>query len=130
LFVIVFDERTFVYFAGELSDSSRNISSLTALPRSDWAKLWKANFKKGNNRKSITSIEKAILLVVLSDKSPTTLNEKGKFLLHGDGKTFWYDKTVNVVFFKNGHCGLNVEHTTADAPVIIYFNYLCIYLDI
>ena len=38
--------------------------------------------------------------------------------MHADGKTLWYDKTVNMIVFKNGHCGLNVEHTAADAPVM------------
>jgi hypothetical protein len=95
-----------VVVTGEVSDASRSISALTALPRTDWAKIWKAYFKRGYNRKSFASIEKSILLVVLSDKSPTGLTEKGKFLIHADGKTLWFDKTVNAVFFKNGVCGL------------------------
>ena len=64
------------------------------------------------------AIQESILVVVLSDTEPTSLSEKGKWLLHGDGKSLWFDKCVNAVFFKNGQCGLNVEHTMADAPAM------------
>ncbi|MPC08983.1 Carnitine O-palmitoyltransferase 1, liver isoform [Portunus trituberculatus] len=58
------------------------------------------------------------LQVVLSDKVPENLSEKGKMLLHSDGRTLWCDKSVNVFFFPDGQCGLNVEHSMADAPVM------------
>ena len=64
------------------------------------------------------AIQESILVVVLSDEEPTSLSEKGKWLLHADGKSLWFDKCVNAVFFKNGQCGLNVEHTMADAPAM------------
>jgi len=68
----------------------RSIPSLTTLPRSEWAKIRKIHFSKGKNLQSMESIEKSIMMVVLSDESPTTLTEKGKQLLHADGKTIWF----------------------------------------
>lgn len=78
------------------------------MPRSDWAIIRKTYFLCGQNRQSLELIEKSIAMVILSEESPSALSEKGKNLLHGDGKSIWFDKCVNVVFFKNGQCGLNV----------------------
>lgn len=30
----------------------------------------------------------------------------------------WFDKTFNLIVFKNGTMGLNAEHSWADAPII------------
>ncbi len=64
------------------------------------------------------AVKKAIAMVTLSTESPTDLTERGKKLIHSDGKSIWFDKSINIVFFKNGFCGLNVEHSFADAPVM------------
>ena len=32
----------------------------------------------------------------------------------------WFDKSFNLVVFKNGHVGVNAEHSWADAPIISY----------
>ena len=32
----------------------------------------------------------------------------------------WFDKSLNLVLFKNGHSGLNAEHSFADAPVVAH----------
>ncbi|CAG0882299.1 unnamed protein product [Cyprideis torosa] len=56
--------------------------------------------------------------LTLSAESPSTLTDRGKFLLHGDGLSHWFDKSVNVVVFANANCGMNVEHSFADAPAM------------
>jgi len=101
-----------------MSQVCTNIAALTALPRDEWARIRKTHFYDGVNKKCIKAIEKAIFVVNLSSENLGSLSEKGKFLLHGDGKTFWFDKCANVLFFQNGHCGLNLEHSLADAPTM------------
>lgn len=32
----------------------------------------------------------------------------------------WFDKSFNLIVFANGKCGLNVEHTWADAPIVAH----------
>ena len=34
----------------------------------------------------------------------------------------WFDKSFNLIVFKNGRFGLNAEHSWADAPIV---SYLC-----
>lgn len=46
------------------------------------------------------------------------MTSRGKYLLHGDGKSFWFDKSFNLVVFADGKFGMNVEHSWGDAPVI------------
>lgn len=110
----------FIYFLSEYlpSDVARSIASLTALNRTEWAKIYQEHFTSGDNRKCMRAIKTAILMVTLSPESPTDLTERGKKLIHNDGKSIWFDKCINVIYFKNGHCGLNVEHSFADAPVM------------
>ena len=56
--------------------------------------------------------------LVLETKSFNTWSERGKYLLHGDGRTIWFDKSFNMVVFADGRMGLNAEHSFGDAPVI------------
>mmetsp|Transcript_28273 Transcript_28273/g.67265 ORF Transcript_28273/g.67265 Transcript_28273/m.67265 type:complete len:124 (-) Transcript_28273:717-1088(-) len=36
-------------------------------------------------------------------------------LMHGDGKSLWFDKSVTLITFPNGKAGLMCEHSCADA---------------
>ena len=39
-------------------------------------------------------------------------------MLHGDGKTLWFDKSFCLIVFADGKVGVNAEHSWGDAPVI------------
>lgn len=56
--------------------------------------------------------------VVLEDKSFTDLSERAKYLLHADGRSIWFDKSFCLMVFSDGKCGVNAEHSWADAPVL------------
>ena len=56
--------------------------------------------------------------LVLEDKRFEDLSDRAKYLLHGDAKSVWYDKSFNVVVFEDGRLGVNAEHSWADAPVV------------
>jgi len=47
-------------------------------------------------------------------------------LLHGDGASLWFDKTICVVIFEDGKLGVNCEHSWADAPVIGHMIEYCL----
>ncbi|XP_042905266.1 carnitine O-palmitoyltransferase 1, liver isoform [Parasteatoda tepidariorum] len=102
------------------SEAEKSIAALTALKRSQWATIRKSHLSSGVNRDSRRAVEKAIFCVTLTDYSPSTLSEKGKFLLHGDGKCIWFDKSCNLIVFGNAGTGLNCEHTIADAPAMAH----------
>ena len=58
-----------------------------------------------------------LFVVVLDESAPESWSERGKALFHGAGANRWFDKSMNLVVFANGHMGLNCEHAWADAPV-------------
>lgn len=101
-----------------VSESERSVAALTGLPRTEWARILRENLESGINKDNMDLINKAVCMVILCDKVPENLSNKGKMLLHSDGRTLWCDKSVNVFFFPDGQCGLNVEHSMADAPVM------------
>ncbi|KAG8200711.1 hypothetical protein JTE90_022322 [Oedothorax gibbosus] len=106
--------------AATLTDCEKAIPSLTTLKRSEWASVRKLHLSSGVNKESRRIVEKAIFVLTLSDYAPSNLTEKGKFLLHGDGKSIWFDKSFHLVIFANASAGLNCEHTIADAPAMAH----------
>lgn len=106
--------------AESLSDSEKSIPALTTLKRNQWATIRKTHLGSGVNWESRRMIEGASFIVTLADYEPKNLTEKGKFLLHGDGKSIWFDKSFHLIIFGNGAAGLNCEHTIADAPAMAH----------
>ncbi|KAF2350039.1 Acyltransferase ChoActase/COT/CPT [Trinorchestia longiramus] len=103
---------------GSVSESERSVPALTGLPRTQWAQLTAQHFSKGINKDNLDIIHRAAFMVILFDEVPKDMNDKGKKLLHADGRTLWFDKSVNVGFFPDGQCGFNAEHSMADAPAL------------
>ncbi|XP_076143199.1 carnitine O-palmitoyltransferase 1, liver isoform-like isoform X2 [Alosa pseudoharengus] len=102
------------------------LAALTAGDRVPWACAREAYFKHGRNRQSLETIEKAAFFVTLddteqrydADRPLESLSSYAKSLLHGKCHDRWFDKTFNLIVFKNGTMGLNAEHSWADAPII------------
>uniref|UniRef100_A0A673BJR4 carnitine O-palmitoyltransferase n=1 Tax=Sphaeramia orbicularis TaxID=375764 RepID=A0A673BJR4_9TELE len=102
------------------------LAALTAGDRTPWAKARETYFSRGKNKQSLDAIEKAAFFVTLDDteqrydtNNPVkSLDSYAKSLLHGKCYDRWFDKTFNLIVFKNGTMGLNAEHSWADAPII------------
>ena len=60
--------------------------------------------------------------VVLDSHSFSDMTARSNYLIHGDGKSFWFDKSFNAVVFSDGRSGLNCEHSWGDAPVMAYIS--------
>ena len=50
-------------------------------------------------------------------KDPSKLDNWAKLGLHGRIYDRWFDKSISLIVFRNGHCASNIEHSYADAPV-------------
>ncbi|XP_054476819.1 carnitine O-palmitoyltransferase 1, liver isoform isoform X2 [Anoplopoma fimbria] len=102
------------------------LAALTAGDRTPWANARETYFARGKNKQSLDAIEKAAFFVTLDDteqryeeKNPVkSLDSYAKSLLHGKCYDRWFDKSFNLIVFKNGTMGLNAEHSWADAPII------------
>lgn len=56
--------------------------------------------------------------VCLEEKCFSETTDRAKYLMHGDGTSFWFDKSFSMLVFSDGKCGLHAEHSWADAPVV------------
>ncbi|XP_034071754.1 carnitine O-palmitoyltransferase 1, liver isoform isoform X2 [Gymnodraco acuticeps] len=102
------------------------LAALTAGDRTPWAKARETYFSRGKNKQALDVIEKAAFFVTLDDTEQRydeanpvkSLDSYAKSLLHGKCYDRWFDKSFNLIVFKNGTMGLNAEHSWADAPII------------
>ncbi|XP_029289337.1 carnitine O-palmitoyltransferase 1, liver isoform isoform X1 [Cottoperca gobio] len=102
------------------------LAALTAGDRTPWANARETFFSRGKNKQSLDTIEKAAFFVTLDDTEQRydednpvkSLDSYAKSLLHGKCYDRWFDKSFNLIVFKNGTMGLNAEHSWADAPII------------
>ncbi|XP_077425137.1 carnitine O-palmitoyltransferase 1, liver isoform isoform X1 [Vanacampus margaritifer] len=110
----------------EPAPGEERLAALTAGDRTPWAKSRETHFSRGKNKQSLDAIEKAAFFVTLDEteqrfeeSSPVkSLDSYAKSLLHGKCYDRWFDKSFNLIVFKNGTMGLNAEHSWADAPII------------
>ncbi|KXJ09564.1 Carnitine O-palmitoyltransferase 1, liver isoform [Exaiptasia diaphana] len=107
-----------VFFTAIKNKPEGCVAALTGLPRTDWARLRETHFSDGLNKQSLETIEEALFVMVLEERSFPDITDRAKFLLHGDGSSFWFDKSFSFMVFSDGKCGLNAEHSWADAPVM------------
>jgi len=103
-----------------MTDEEKSIAALTTLERNEWAIIRKEHFTTGVNDKARDLVERSIFNVWIVDESPQTLTERGKSVLHGDGKSIWFDKCFNILVFADGKCGLNCEHRLTIFLFVIY----------
>ncbi|KAK5902529.1 hypothetical protein CesoFtcFv8_007773 [Champsocephalus esox] len=102
------------------------LAALTAGDRTPWAKARETYFSRGKNKQALDVIEKAAFFVTLDETEQRydeanpvkSLDSYAKSLLHGKCYDRWFDKSFNLIVFKNGTMGLNAEHSWADAPII------------
>ncbi|XP_069018130.1 carnitine O-palmitoyltransferase 1, liver isoform isoform X2 [Embiotoca jacksoni] len=102
------------------------LAALTAGDRTPWANARETYFIRGKNKQSLDAIEKAAFFVTLDDTEQRfeadnpvkSLDSYAKSLLHGKCYDRWFDKSFNLIVFKNGTMGLNAEHSWADAPIV------------
>ncbi|XP_076853895.1 carnitine palmitoyltransferase 1Aa (liver) isoform X2 [Brachyhypopomus gauderio] len=112
--------------ASEPQPGEEKLAALTAGNRVPWACARDAYLRRGKNRQSLDAVEKAAFFVTLDDteqryepnNAVESLRRYAKSLLHGKCYDRWFDKSFNLIVYKNGTMGLNAEHSWADAPII------------
>ncbi|XP_064820876.1 carnitine O-palmitoyltransferase 1, liver isoform-like isoform X2 [Oncorhynchus masou masou] len=102
------------------------LAALTAGDRVPWAEARELYLRQGRNQQALDTVEKAAFFVTLDDTEQRykaedpirSLDSYAKSLLHGKCYDRWFDKSFNLIVFRNGTMGLNAEHSWADAPII------------
>jgi carnitine O-palmitoyltransferase 1 len=111
--------------SSEPTESELHLPSVTNVNRDSWAWARTEFFKSGPNKESLRAIEDSAFALVLTDtlfdidldSDPRSADEYIKQALHGNGHTYWFDKSFSVVVHTNGRINTNTEHSWADAPI-------------
>ncbi|XP_052247535.1 peroxisomal carnitine O-octanoyltransferase-like isoform X2 [Dreissena polymorpha] len=100
------------------------IGALTGDNRTSWAQI-RSHLQSlhPDNYNRLEAIQSSIMCVVLDDNSPKDETEVCQLALAGDSRNRWFDKSLSLIYFKNGLTASNCDHTPMDAMVLV----VCIY---
>ena len=103
-----------------------SLGALTTGPRRSWAATRAALVRKGSlrAREALEAIETAILLLVLESTPPPGRPrsvEAARMALHGDGRSRWFDKSIQLVVATDGTAGFCMEHSGFDGSTALRF---------
>jgi hypothetical protein len=97
------------------------VAALTSQNRDVWAKQRDDLIAMDEvNAHTLQMIETALFVLVLDDTAPATMEEMAHIAAHRYGKALWFDKNFNMIVTQNARCLTNVDHTWADAPVMVH----------
>ena len=94
-----------------------NISVLTSDHRDTWADVY--GDVLALNPETIKAINDSIIFVVLDHQSPADVDAAGAATLHNMGENRWFDKSVQLIVYKNAWAGVNMEHAGFDGQTLI-----------
>eukprot|EP01104_Vermistella_antarctica_P016221 TRINITY_DN549_c1_g1_i1.p1 TRINITY_DN549_c1_g1~~TRINITY_DN549_c1_g1_i1.p1 ORF type:complete len:711 (-),score=184.05 TRINITY_DN549_c1_g1_i1:7-2139(-) len=96
------------------------VAALTGLERTRWSQLRQQLIADGNQN-ALQTVESALFCVALDDTEPKTVQDLADMAHVGpNAHNRWFDKSFNLIMYKNGKLSANVEHSWADAPVIVH----------
>ena len=111
--------RAIVASAGEPEPDSA-VGHLTTTARAPWARARARLLAVSpDNAAALDVVETALLCLCLDDVVPESPLDACDRLLHGDGGTRWYDKSLSFVVFADGTAGYNGEHCVLDGTTVI-----------
>lgn len=91
-----------------------DISTLSAENRDEWARIRDDLVAYDPvNEQSLSTIDSALFVLVLEERSPSDTKDRMEIALHGKGRGRWFDK-VQVAVQTDGHLTVNFEHSFSD----------------
>jgi carnitine O-acetyltransferase len=111
-------ERTIRRIVDDPTAAQPSLGVLTTGGRRSWAGIRERHLL---GSELLDAVERAILVLVLDDASPPgpRTEEAGRLFLHGDGRTRWFDKSVQLVVAANGVAGFCMEHSGFDGSTAV-----------
>jgi hypothetical protein len=94
------------------------IGVLTAMDRTTWAReRTRLMAQSPQNAQNIQLIESALFVASLDDESPGDTNDLAHSAMQGVNNR-WFDKSFQLIAFRNGRIGGNIERSWADAAIV------------
>jgi len=106
----------------DIQPEGRSPGHLTTLPRARWARVRKELAQTSKkNKNDLDLIETALFTISLEDEEPLENLAACDQLLHGNSGNRWFDKSLQLIVFKNGVAGVNVERSKLDGCAVLNF---------
>jgi carnitine O-acetyltransferase len=111
-------ERAFRRIVADPTVAEPSPGVLTTARRRSWAGLRERHLL---GSELLDAVEKAILVLVLEAGAPPGpgTEESARLFLHGDGRTRWFDKSIQLVVAANGVAGFCMEHSGFDGSTAV-----------
>ncbi|KAJ2800401.1 Carnitine O-acetyltransferase mitochondrial [Coemansia helicoidea] len=91
------------------------VGVLTADNRDHWADNYPLLAQAApENAATLERLQSAAFLVCLDDARPVTREETHRVFWHGDGRSRWFDKSLQFIVCDNGKAGMLSEHSCMD----------------
>mmetsp|Transcript_28933 Transcript_28933/g.66951 ORF Transcript_28933/g.66951 Transcript_28933/m.66951 type:complete len:748 (+) Transcript_28933:57-2300(+) len=95
------------------------VGMLTSENRAEWARARQALISHSPvNKKSLHDIETALICLTLEGDAPATLDGLARETLLGNPHSRWYDKSIQMMVFKNAVASCTSEQSRVDAAVL------------
>ena len=123
----------FQYIILDTKHQSHNakFGALTGMERSKWAKVREQWIKNDPEKKdALHWIESAITVLnldVLGNKEFEDFTSLTRRFLHYNNENRWFDKSFQIIVNPAGQVGVNVEHSWAEASVLLQIHSTIIY---
>ncbi|XP_037051225.1 carnitine O-palmitoyltransferase 2, mitochondrial [Bradysia coprophila] len=110
----------------ETKKADHPVAVLTTENRDTWAKI-RSDLVSDGNAEALQTIDSAIFVISLEggqldEENPTQLFKQ---LLGSSGCSRWFDKSLSLVFNKDGSASVSFEHSWGDGVAVLrYFNEL------
>jgi carnitine O-acetyltransferase len=111
-------ERAFRRIVADPTAAEPSPGVLTTARRRSWAGLRERHLL---GSEILDAVERAILVLVLEAGAPPgpRTEESARLFLHGDGRTRWFDKSIQLVVAANGAAGFCMEHSGFDGSTAV-----------
>ncbi|XP_014782147.1 peroxisomal carnitine O-octanoyltransferase [Octopus bimaculoides] len=101
-----------------------SVGILTAHDRTSWAKYYKELLAiHPGNFQTLELIQKSVMTVSLDEDCPQDTSELFQKAIAGDPTNRWFDKSINLISFKNGLFGSNLDHSPSDGMTTVHMTY-------
>lgn len=95
------------------------VGALTAENRTTWAVARGVMELNPTNARTLAMIDSSLFMIVLEDRAPRSAREASELMLHGDGRSRWFDKGIQLIVCTDGESGINMEHSAFDGHTLL-----------
>ncbi|HOO64624.1 MAG TPA: choline/carnitine O-acyltransferase, partial [Synergistaceae bacterium] len=95
----------------------------TTWNRDSWARARELLLEQApeENRAFLHALEEALFVVVLDHEEPENTTALAASMLHGNGRSRWFDKTLQFIVTPRGRAAINMEHSGTDGSIMSSF---------